>query len=123
MNENTKTFALIAAAGAVLFLAFATKPSTPTLPAQDVVGKPLFPDLGDPLAVKRMKVVSFDEATSRAREFEVAQDGKGWSLPSHKNYPADAKDQVAAAVAALVDVKYLVRRSPPAPPITNFTAW
>ncbi len=42
-----------------------------------------------------------------AREFEVAQDGKSWSLPSHKNYPADAKDQVAAAVAALVDVKYL----------------
>ncbi len=66
MNENTKTFALIAAAGAVLFLAFASRPTPPSIEAQDVVGKPLFPDLGDPLAVKRMKMVSFDEAASRA---------------------------------------------------------
>ena len=72
-----------------------------------MVGKPLFPALDDPLKAKRMRIVTFDEGTSHAREFEVAQVNGVWSLPSHKNYPADAKDQMAAAAASLVDVKVL----------------
>ena len=72
-----------------------------------MVGKPLFPALDDPLKAKRMRIVTYDEGTSHAKEFEVAQVNGVWSLPSHKNYPADAKDQMAAAAASLVDVKVL----------------
>jgi hypothetical protein len=54
-----------------------------------------------------MRIVTFDEGTSQVREFEVAQNNGVWSLPSHQNYPADAKEQLASAAAALVDLKVL----------------
>ena len=72
-----------------------------------MVGKSLFPELDDPLKAKRMRIVTFDEGTSQVREFEVVQTNGVWSLPSHQNYPADAKDQLASAASALVDLKVL----------------
>ena len=107
MNENSKTLSLIIAAVAVLCLAFVTRPAPPAAVNAAVVGKSLFPSLDDPTKAKRMKIVTFDEATSQPREFEVAQVNGVWSLPSHKNYPADAKEQFAAAASALFDLKVL----------------
>jgi hypothetical protein len=42
------------------------------------------------------------------------QSGGVWVLPAHQNYPADAKEQLAAAATALVDLKMLdvVSKSP-----------
>src|SRR5260221_10130768 len=105
MNENSKTFSLIIAAVAVLLLAFVTRPAPPAAVNPTIVGKSLFPSLDDPTKAKRMRIVTFDESTSQPRDFEVAQVNGVWSLPSHKNYPADAKDQLAPAAAALVDLK------------------
>ncbi|HTQ37478.1 MAG TPA: DUF4340 domain-containing protein [Pirellulales bacterium] len=107
MNENTKTISFVVAAAAVLLLAWAFRPVPPPLVTNELVGKSLFPDLDDPLKAKRMRIVTFDESTSQVREFEVAQVNGVWSLPSHKNYPADAKEQMASAAAALVDLKVL----------------
>jgi hypothetical protein len=107
MKETTKTISFIAVAVAVLLLAWVSQPAAPPVITDKLIGKSLFPSLDDPLKVKRMRVVTFDESTSQARDFEVAQTGGSWSLPSHKNYPADAKDQIAAAVSALVDLKVL----------------
>jgi Domain of unknown function (DUF4340) len=107
MNESTKTFSFVIAAAAVLLLAWAVRPSTPSVVTDELVGKSLFPALDDPLKAKRMRIVTFDEGTSQAREFEVAQINGVWALPSHKNYPADAKEQMASAAAALVDLKVL----------------
>jgi hypothetical protein len=39
--------------------------------------------------------------------FKVIKSGGVWVLPSHQNYPADAKDQLAAAATELVDLKAL----------------
>ncbi|HEY2760371.1 MAG TPA: hypothetical protein VGI75_06500 [Pirellulales bacterium] len=107
MNETSKTFSLIIAAVAVLCLAFVTRPAPQAAVNPAVVGKSLFASLDDPAKAKRMKIVTFDEATSQPREFEVAQVNGVWSLPSHKNYPADAKEQFAAAASALFDLKVL----------------
>jgi Domain of unknown function (DUF4340) len=107
MNENTKTISLIAVAAVVLLVAFVTSAKTNIPTKQTVVGTPVFPALDDPIKAKRMRIVTFDEDAGHAREFEVAQVNGVWSLPSHKNYPADAKQQMADAATALVDVKYL----------------
>ena len=109
MNESTKTFSFVIAAAAVLLLAWAFRPVPPAAVTNELVGKSLFPSLDDPLKAKRMRIVTFDEGTSQAR-IEVAQVNGAWSLTSHKNYPADAKDQMASAAAALVDLKVLVGR-------------
>jgi hypothetical protein len=107
MSESSKTLSVIAVAVVLLAAAFATRMSAPSAASTDAVGKVLFPELDDPLKAKRMRIVQFDEGTSRAKEFEVAQANGVWSLPSHKNYPADAKDQMAAAAGSLVDLKPL----------------
>ena len=107
MNENSKTLSLIIAAVAVLCLGVRYSACSPAAVNSAVVGKSLFPSLDDPTKAKRMKIVTFDEATSQPREFEVAQVNGVWSLPSHKNYPADAQQQFAAAASALFDLKVL----------------
>ncbi len=107
MNENTKTISFIFTALVVLLLAWALRPAPPAAATNEMVGKSLFPELDDPLKAKRMRIVTFDEGTSQVREFEVAQTNGVWALPSHQNYPADAKDQLALAASALVDLKVL----------------
>src|SRR5215467_2508363 len=107
MTESSKTISLIVAAAAVLLLAFITRPAPVATTVEKVVGQSLFSDLDDPLKAKRLRIVTYDELAGRAREFEVAQAKGVWSIPSHKNYPADAKDQMASAAASLVDLKVL----------------
>jgi hypothetical protein len=105
MTEATKTIAIVAISLAVLIAGIVTRPQPPQPPKNNQVGKSLFAKLDDPLKAKRMRIVTYDDGAGKAREFEVAQVGGVWSLPSHKNYPADAKQQMSDAATALVDLK------------------
>jgi hypothetical protein len=107
MNENNKTICFVGAAVFVLAVAFATRAKTPVVNVSDLVGKSLFDKLDDPLKAKRLEIDTVDEATSQTRKLEVAQVNGAWCLPSHQNYLADAKDQVASAVTALMEMKVL----------------
>ena len=103
MNENRKTFVYLAMAAAALLLAW--EPWRQTSSASNVpseVGKKLFPDFNDPLAPKSLEIVKFDEDTATIRPFKVAQVNGLWSIPSHSNYPADAREHMAAAATALL---------------------
>lgn len=107
MNENNKTICFVGAAVLVLAVALATRAKTPVVNVSDKVGKTLFEKLDDPLKAKRLEIDTVDEATSQTRKLEVAQVNGAWCLPSHQNYLADAKDQVASAVTALMEMKVL----------------
>lgn len=100
MNDTTKTIALLALAGGLVGLVVITRPTpgTPALIADQ--GQPLAPALSDPLAVKALEVISFDQQAAKLRAFKVAFDGKRWVIPSHSGYPADAADKVSAAASA-----------------------
>ena len=63
----------------------------------------LFPEFSDPGKAASMEIVSFDDETATLKPFKVVQSGGVWSLPSHEGYPADAKEQLAAACNELVD--------------------
>lgn len=63
----------------------------------------LFPELSDPAKAASMEILSFDDETATLKPFKVVQTGGVWSLPSHDGYPADAKEQLAAACNELVD--------------------
>ncbi len=68
----------------------------------------LFPDLKDGNAAQGMEILSFDEKLSALKKFEIKKDVNGrWVLPSHKNYPADAKKQLVDAASSLVELKAL----------------
>jgi hypothetical protein len=67
----------------------------------------LFPELSDASKAASLEIVKYDEELATLAPFKVVQSGGVWVLPSHQNYPADAKDHLAAAATELVDVKAL----------------
>ena len=110
MNEKAKTLAFVAAAAAVVLLAFVTRSSSPVATPDDLRGQLLYPEF-KPLDVTSLELVEFNDETGEVKFFQVAQgDYKGktrWVIPSHDDYPADAKTQVADAAAALMGLKVL----------------
>ncbi|MCA3006533.1 MAG: DUF4340 domain-containing protein [Planctomycetaceae bacterium] len=105
MNLWPTTLALIAAAGVAVGVVAMTRPAPRTVDVLADVGAALTPELTDPLAVRSLSVVSFDEQAVRVRAFEVASDGKQWTVPSAFNYPADATEKMAQAATAFVGLK------------------
>jgi len=80
----------------------------PALRQRAVVGeeqqaKVLFPDLADASKAASLEIVSFDDETATLKPFKVVRSEGVWVLPSHENYPADARDQLAAAATELID--------------------
>lgn len=63
----------------------------------------LFPELTDAAKATSLEIVSFDDALAALKTFKVAQVDGVWVLPANENYPADAKDQLAAAATELID--------------------
>jgi len=103
--RRTATFLAV---GAGLLLLGGWLNLRPALRQRAVVGedeqaKVLFPDLADPGKAASLEIVSFDDATATLKPFKVIRSEGVWVLPSHENYPADAKDQLAAAATELID--------------------
>ncbi|MGE3818379.1 MAG: DUF4340 domain-containing protein [Isosphaeraceae bacterium] len=113
--ESRKTLGFVTVA---LVLTGAAYLNTADRTGADVVfndqGQPFFPDFKDPLACTDMEVVEFDDSTATVRQFKVMfKDGK-WVIPSHHNYPADAKDRLAKTAAGVIDlVKDTIRSDRP----------
>lgn len=111
MSENTKSIAFALVAAAVALIAWVSRPSMPQMTAEDMRGQRLFQDFNDPLAAASLEVVKYDEGTATITPFKVAQVNGRWSIPSHDNYPADAKDHLAEAATALLGLEVLTVES------------
>jgi len=103
--RRTATFLAV---GAGLLLLGGWLNVRPTLRQRAVVGdeqqaKVLFPDLADASKAASLEIVSFDDETATLKPFKVVRSDGVWVLPSHENYPADAKDQLAAAATELIE--------------------
>ena len=67
-------------------------------------GQKFFPEFTDPFACNDLEVSEYDATTAKTREFKVMfKDGK-WTIPSHYNYPADAKDRLAKTAGSVMDL-------------------
>lgn len=99
--RRTATF--LAAGVAALVLGAAVQPRLRTRSVEPEAARVLFPELSDAAKAASLEIVSFDDELATLKPFKVVQSGGVWSLPSHDNYPADAKDQLAAAATELVD--------------------
>ncbi len=108
MNENLKSALFVVAAVAVLGIAWVARPSTaPVNEWADLRGKPLFPDFTDPLAAASLDVIEYDEATGEAKPFQVHWANGRWSIPSHNDYPADAKEHMVDAASSVYGLTIL----------------
>jgi hypothetical protein len=110
MSEIHKTVLFVVLALIAALAAYFVQPSRSFDRPEAVVGQALVEPF-DPLSVTSMEIIKYDSQTGTAHPFKVEQAevrGKPrWSIPSHDNYPADAKDQVAQAAASLMDLTIL----------------
>ncbi len=104
MNDLTKTAAMVVIAAGLAGAVYVTRPVPVTAERFADVGSPLFPDFTDPTKAASLEVIAFDDATASYTPFKVNFDGKKWVIPSHHNYPADAKENMAQAAAAFIGV-------------------
>ncbi|WP_237170653.1 DUF4340 domain-containing protein [Paludisphaera borealis] len=67
-------------------------------------GQPFFPEFKDPLLCTDLEVVDFDPSTATASRFRVMFKDNTWVIPSHYDYPADARDRLSKTAAAVMDL-------------------
>ena len=103
MNELKKTGIFIVVALLLTGAAFLRVPDRTGRNAAFLEqGKPFFSAFKDPLACTDLEVIDYDASTATAARFKVMfKDGK-WVIPSHYNYPADAKDRLAKTAAGVI---------------------
>ena len=106
MNDNTKTITFVTVGAAVLLIAWFSQPSLPGSAPDEMIGQPLVDEF-DPLSATHLEILKYDEDAAAVRRFEVAQVDGVWSIPSHDDYPADAKDHLAEAAAGLLSREIL----------------
>ncbi len=105
MKETKKTIWYVGVAIGLAVLAFLFAPKRITPNAFLDQGEPFFPEFTDPNAALTLEVIDFDEETGSARPFKVTFKDGQWTIPSHHNYPADAKDRLAKTAAGVIDLK------------------
>ena len=106
MKELWKTLTFVVVALALTGFAFVSTRDRTKGGAEDFndQGTPFFPDFKDPLACTDLEVVEFEPSTATASRFRVMFKDKKWVIPSHYNYPADAKDRLSKTAAAVMDL-------------------
>jgi hypothetical protein len=106
MSELKKTLAFVVIALLCSVTAvLATRPSVRSSNDFRDQGELFFPDFKDPLACKALEVIDFDPNTGAAIPFKVMQKDGKWVIPSHNDYPADAKERLAKTASGVMDLK------------------
>lgn len=106
MNEFAKTGVVLGSAVLLAVVAGLTGPKAVKLEQFADEGQDFFPTFTDPEAAVELEVTEFREASSEVYKFAVKKDDKGrWTIPSHGNYPADAKDRMGKAAAMFIGLR------------------
>ncbi len=99
--RRTATF--LVAGGALLVAGWLAQPRFRPAKVEPESQRVLFPELSDAAKAASLEILTYDDELATLKPFKVVQSGGVWVLPSHDNYPADAKDQLEAAATELVD--------------------
>lgn len=105
MNENKKTIIFAAVAAVLLVMAFVFSPRRITPEAFMDQGESFFQNFTDPNAATTLEVIDFDENTGSAKPFKVTFNNGRWTIPSHYDYPADARDRLAKTAADVITLR------------------
>ncbi|QEH36374.1 hypothetical protein OJF2_49360 [Aquisphaera giovannonii] len=77
-------------------------------------GQPFYPDFKDPLECTDLEVVDYDAQLAEPIRFRVMLKNNRWVIPSHHDYPADARDRLSKTAAAVMDlIKDTIRSDRP----------
>ena len=108
MKESSKTSIFLAVALFLTVIAYFMQPRAINDSPDEMVGKVLFDKFTDPLEIKSLEIAKLDPMSGDLNRFQITADAEGsWTIPSHENYPADAKDQMGQVASALVGLEVL----------------
>jgi hypothetical protein len=114
MTETVRTLIFAGAAALLIGLAMITTPASVAPEFFNDEGDLFFPEFTDPTAATSLEIVEFDRETASNDRFVVHFEGGRFTIPSHSNYPADAKDRMAGAAGMFIGlVKEEVRSDAP----------
>lgn len=98
-----KTAVFLLAGLGTLLLGALVQPRFKSRDVQPEAERLLFPEFSDAGKAASLEIVAYDDELATLQPFKVVQTGGVWVLPSHQNYPADAKDQLSVAATELID--------------------
>lgn len=106
MTQSNRTLLYVGIAIAAVGIAYISRPA-PVAVAPTTVSDSelLFPELKDPKAAASLEIARFDGDKLSLDEFSVAEKNDVWTIPSHEDYPADAKDQMVNTATLLSDLR------------------
>ena len=108
MNEIKKTSIFVALAVILSLITWFTGgPKIGDVSVKDLIGKFLFPDFTKAEDAVNLEIVKYDDDTGATATFKVGQVNGLWCIPSHSDYPADAKDRIADVASGLMDLEVL----------------
>ena len=105
MTNTAKTAVYLAVAILMVLLTWATTPKVQIPAVFADRGELFFPEFSDPNAASSLEVVEFDEQNGVIRPLKVVNRSGRWTIPSHHDYPADAKDRLAQTAAAVIALR------------------
>jgi hypothetical protein len=106
VSEFVKTGAIAGGAIGLAILAASMGPREVKNDLFSDQGEAFYGDFKDPATATYLEVTEFNADKAEARKFAVQRDKDGrWTIPSHGNYPADAKDRMGKAAALLIGLK------------------
>ncbi len=114
MNATSRTILFIAVAGLSVLASLGVKYANRPVANEDFadLGKEFFTDFKDPLSARSLTVSKYDSDSKEPLTFSVQQNDKGqWIIPSHHDYPAEAKDRLARTANSFLGVKKLALQS------------
>jgi hypothetical protein len=91
MNEMTKTSIFLAVAVVAGVAAAFFRPAPISVPLEGV-GDKLFPAFTDATAAAGLEIVRYEPKDDEILSLKIVNQAGVWSIASHKDYPADAKD-------------------------------
>ncbi|HQX48952.1 MAG TPA: DUF4340 domain-containing protein [Planctomycetaceae bacterium] len=114
MNATSRTIIFVAVAGVSVLASLGVKYANRPVANEDFadLGKEFFTDFKDPLSARSLTVSRYDSDAKEPLTFSVQQNDKGqWIIPSHHDYPAEAKDRLARTATSFLGVKKLALQS------------
>lgn len=105
MKEMQKTLTLLIIAVVVAFLSL----QRPGSDSEDVLfsdlGQEFYPDFKDPLEVTSLEVFEYNSELAALTPFKVLLKDGQWTIPSHNDYPVDAKEKMEKLASSLIGIK------------------
>jgi len=106
VNEFAKTGVFVGGAAALVVLAMLSGPHAVDNAYFSDEGQALFTQFNNPQQAVSLEVWEFNKDRGEMVPFKVTQGDKGlWTIPSHSDYPADAKTRMAKAAAMVIGSK------------------